>query len=151
MAITLVTGPANAGKAQVVLDVCAPISRAAEEPLLIVPTRADAEHYLRELAGDGASLGARVERFDGLIDEAVQARRVMQGHAVGQLARERVIAGAAAQAGIDAAGPGLVRAAAAFLADLRVRRISPGRLPQALAQAGAPATATAAGRLYSSY
>ena len=40
---------------------------------------------------------------------------------------------------------------ATFLADLRVRRISPGRLSQALAQAGAPATATAAGRLYSSY
>jgi len=150
MAITLVTGPANAGKAQVVLDrLRAHIAR-GEEPLLIVPTRADSEHYLRELAGGQAVLGARVERFDGLMDEVVR-RAGMQGHAVGQLARERVIAGAAAQAGIDAAGPGLVRAAAAFLADLRVRRISPGRLAQALAQAGAPATATAAGRLYSSY
>ena len=28
-----------------------------EEPLLVVPTRADAEHYLRELAGDGARDG----------------------------------------------------------------------------------------------
>ncbi len=27
-----------------------------EEPLLVVPTRADAEHYLRELAGAGAML-----------------------------------------------------------------------------------------------
>jgi ATP-dependent helicase/DNAse subunit B len=150
MAITLVTGPANAGKAQVVLDRLRAHLARGEDPLLVVPTRADAEHYLRELAGGEAALGARVERFDGLIDEMVRRAGVPR-QTIGQLARERVLASAAANAGIDAAGPGLIRAAAAFVADMRARRVSPGRLAQALSQAGVPATATGLGRLYSSY
>ena len=58
MPITLITGPANAGKAQVVLDAVRRQIAHGEEPLLVVPTRADAEHYLRELAGGGAAMGA---------------------------------------------------------------------------------------------
>ena len=53
MPITLITGPANAGKAQVVMDAVRRHVAHGEEPLLVVPTRADAEHYLRELAGGG--------------------------------------------------------------------------------------------------
>ena len=67
MPITLITGPANAGKAQVVLDAVRRDLAHGGEPLLIVPTRADAEHYLRELAGAAAAMGVRVQRFDGLI------------------------------------------------------------------------------------
>ena len=75
MPITLITGPANAGKAQVVLDAVRRDLAHGAEPLLVVPTRADVEHYLRELAGDGAAMGVRVERFDGLIERGGAARR----------------------------------------------------------------------------
>ena len=78
MPITLITGPANAGKAQVVLDAVRRDIAHGQEPLLIVPTRADAEHYLRELAGEGAAMGVRVQRFDGLIEEAVRRAGVRE-------------------------------------------------------------------------
>ena len=74
MPITLITGPANAGKASVVMDAVRRHLAHGAEPLLVVPTRADADHYLRELAGDGAAMGVRVERFAGLIGEAVRVR-----------------------------------------------------------------------------
>src|ERR1700683_1674318 len=91
MPITLITGPANAGKAQVVLDAVRRDLAHGEQPLLVVPTRADAEHYLRELAGEGAAMGVRVERFDGLIGEAVRRAGVKQA-VLGGLGRERLIA-----------------------------------------------------------
>ena len=152
MALTLVTGPANAGKAQNVLDSLRAYLARGEDPLLIVPTRADAEHYLRELAGEGAALGARVERFDGLIEEIVR-RSGTGGAVLGSLARERVLARAATQTGMPEPGPGLIRAASALIADMRVRRVTPTRLSQALAQAGAgPGTPAASlGLLYQAY
>jgi len=49
--LTLITGPANAAKAGTVLE----RFRAAlpREPVLVVPTAADAEHYQRELSAEG--------------------------------------------------------------------------------------------------
>ena len=161
MPISLVTGPANAGKARVVMDAMRAHLARGEEPLLVVPTRADAEHYTRELAGQGAALGVRVERFHGLIGEAV-ARAGTAEPVLGALARERVlgalagcaqlaVAGAsaapngqavapasqAANAGLDggpdAAGAGLVRALGDVIAELQVRRVSAARLGRALA------------------
>src|SRR6185312_6221696 len=71
MPLHLVTGPANAAKARVVLDRAR--QRAAASPLLVVPTVADVDIYRRELAGGGTVLGVRVERFTGL--ERELARR----------------------------------------------------------------------------
>ncbi|HYM53808.1 MAG TPA: hypothetical protein VES97_00485, partial [Solirubrobacteraceae bacterium] len=85
------TGPANAGKAQVVMDGVRRHLAHGEEPLLVVPTRADAEHYRRELAGEGAAMGARVERFEGLIGEAVRRAGVAEPVLRG-IARERALA-----------------------------------------------------------
>ena len=153
--ITLITGPANAGKARVVMDAVHGHLAHGEEPLLILPTRADAEHYRRELAAKGAIMGVRFERFDGLIAEAV--RRAGVGEPVlGGVAREQVLAAmiarhAAAPAASDQtppaapstagptmrgipAAPGFVRALAAFIAELRVRRVTPRRLGEALRQ-----------------
>jgi len=60
MPITLVTGPANSGKAEAVMDAVRGHVAHGEQPLLVVPTRADVEHYLRELAGErGGDGGAR--------------------------------------------------------------------------------------------
>src|SRR4051812_34033495 len=98
MPITLVTGPANAGKAEVLMESVRGHLARGEEPLLVVPTRVDAEHYLRELAGADVALGARVERFGGLIEEAVRRARVREP-VLGPLARERVLSAIAADAG----------------------------------------------------
>src|SRR5271155_1587455 len=132
MPITLITGPANAGKAQLVMDAVRREIAHGSEPLLIVPTRADAEHYLRELAGEGAAMGLRVQRFDGLIEEAARRAGVREA-ALGSLALERLIAALLEREPAMRASPGLVHAVGALLAELQLRRVSPGRLSRALA------------------
>jgi RecB family exonuclease len=152
MPITLITGPANSGKARVVMDAVRGHLAHGEEPLLVVPTRADTEHYRRELAGDGSLMGARVERFEGLIGEAVRRAGVGEPLLEG-LAREQLLGAIVRAHGssqppreqppgdrrsgdgptADAPAPGLVRALAACVAELQVRRVSPARLSQALA------------------
>jgi hypothetical protein len=119
MPIALITGPANAGKAQVVLDVVRRQIARGEEPLLIVPTRADAEHYLRELAGRHAAMGMRVQRFDDLIEEAVRRAGVREA-SLGGLGRERLIARVLERDTAMRVSPGLVHAAGALLAELQV-------------------------------
>jgi ATP-dependent helicase/DNAse subunit B len=131
MAITLITGPANAGKAELVLDAVRRHSAHAEDPLLVVPTRADAEHYLRELAGEGVAMGVRVERFAGLTAEIVHRAGISQP-VLGGLARERLLRSLAEQELSATAGPGFVRALSELLGELRTRRISPARLLGAL-------------------
>jgi ATP-dependent helicase/DNAse subunit B len=156
--ITLITGPANAGKAQVVLDSVRRLLAHGEEPLLIVPTRADAEAYLRELAGEGAAMGVRVQRFDGLIEEVVHRAGASQAP-FGGLGRERLIAALLERhGGLGGAvgySPGLVAAAGALLAELQVQRVSPARLSRALAAwsaADGPASVRdAIGRLFDDY
>ncbi len=133
MPITLVTGPANAGKAEVVMDTVRRHLAHGREPLLIVPRSADVEHYLRELAGVRVAMGVRVARFSELIDETVRRAGVAEA-VLGGLARERVIATLAARrAGAGApVGSGLVRALGELFEELQVRRVSPARLAAAL-------------------
>jgi len=147
MPITLITGPANAGKAELVMDALRRHLAHGEEPLLVVPTRADADHYLRELAGEGAAMGARVERFEGLIAEAVR-RAGVQRPLLGAIAREQLLAAIVTDDERSRPAPGLVRALGACIAELRVRRVSPGRLAAALrALEGSDGTAGAGARL----
>jgi ATP-dependent helicase/DNAse subunit B len=153
MPITLITGPANAGKAELVMDAVRRHLAHGAEPLLVVPTRADADHYLRELAGDGAAMGVRVERFAGLVGEAV-ARAGVGEPLLGGVARERVLEMLAARVGV-ARTPGAVRALAELVAELQVRRVSPAALAQALsswaAADGAGASRAELGRLFGEY
>jgi hypothetical protein len=122
MPITLVTGPANAGKAGVVLDSLRAHHARGEQPLLVVPTRADVEQYRRELAYWGPVVGVRVERFEGLLAEVLR-RAAARGSAgadrpLGRIARERVLAAVLARvrstgsgaADVRSAGPGAGRA-----------------------------------------
>ncbi|HEX3519860.1 MAG TPA: PD-(D/E)XK nuclease family protein [Solirubrobacteraceae bacterium] len=154
MPITLLTGPANAGKAQVVMDAVRAHVARGEEPLLVVPTHADAEHYLRELAGEGVAMGTRVERFDGLIEEAVR-RAGITAPVLGSLARRRLLATIAAADGATRGAPGFVAAIEALFAELRVRRVSPATLTRALGgwaeQHEAGASRVGIGRLFERY
>jgi RecB family exonuclease len=128
--ITLITGPANAGKAELVMDAVRRHLAHGEEPLLVVPTRADAEHYLRELAGERAAMGVRVERFAGLIGEAVRRAGIDEA-VLGGVARERMLEAIAMRAGAPSA-PGFVRVLGEVFAELQVRRVTPARLNHAL-------------------
>ena len=62
----LVTGPANAEKARVVLDGYRAALQRGEGPILVVPTFADVERYRAELASGGVVFGAQVVRFGWL-------------------------------------------------------------------------------------
>jgi len=130
LSITLITGPANAGKAQLAMDAVRRHIARGEEPLLVVPTRADADNYRRELAEGGAAMGVRVLRFEELIEEAVR-RASVASPALGEVARSRALAAIAAGAGMQR-GSGFVRALSELIAELRVRRISPAQLVEAL-------------------
>ena len=107
VALTLVTGPANAEKAGVVLGAYrAAIDR---EPLLVVPTAADVDHYRRELAAGGVVHGGQVVGFRRLIRE-IALRAGVTGSPLGAAQRDRVIAAAvggrrADRAGAVGAGP----------------------------------------------
>ncbi|HEY2181342.1 MAG TPA: PD-(D/E)XK nuclease family protein [Solirubrobacteraceae bacterium] len=139
MPITLITGPANAGKAELVLDDVRRELAHGSEPLLVVPTRADAEHYLRELASDRVAMGVRVERFAGLLDE-IASRAGVAEPVLGVIARDRLLQalvrraspGADDSIGAGTAGGGFVRALGELFAELQVRRVTPARLSRAL-------------------
>jgi ATP-dependent helicase/DNAse subunit B len=158
MPITLITGPANAGKAREVMEAVRKHVAHGEEPLLVVPTRADADQYRRELAQAGVVVGARVERFEGLIGEAVR-RAGGSGPVLSGVARERVLAALLARGAdrSDRGTPGFVRALAAVVAELEVQRVTPARLEAALrawAAADGPGVAGGAeeiGRLFAEY
>jgi ATP-dependent helicase/DNAse subunit B len=154
MPISLITGPANAGKAELILDAARGHAARERDPLLIVPTRADAGHYLRELAGEAVAMGLRVERFAGLSSEIV--RRAGVGDAVlGGLAHERLLRSLAERELGVAAGAGFVRAMSELLGELRTRHVSPARLVSALdawLQADGPGVARVElGRMYMRY
>ncbi|HEX3910696.1 MAG TPA: PD-(D/E)XK nuclease family protein [Solirubrobacteraceae bacterium] len=157
MSITLITGPANAGKAELVMEALRGHLARGEEPLLIVPTRADVEHYLRELAGERAAIGLRVERFAGLIAEMVLRAGIVQP-AIGALARERLLESLAAAEDPSrsrGARRGLARALSELLVELQVKRVSPQRLSRALqdwrAADGSDAAPLALDRLFDGY
>ncbi|MCW3070040.1 MAG: ATP-dependent nuclease subunit B-like protein [Solirubrobacterales bacterium] len=154
MPITLVTGPANAGKAEVVMEAVRRHLAHGEEPLLVVPTRADAEHYLRELSGEGTAMGVRVERFAGLLAEAVR-RAGLSEAVLGELAREQLLATLVRRPDGPPPSRGFLRALGEIIAELQVRRVTPARLEQALASWAAvdgPVTTQAElGRTFAGY
>ena len=135
MAITLITGPANAGKAQLLLDGFCGHAARGEEPILIAPTQADVEHYSRELVSRGVLIGARVRRFQGLIEEI--ARRVGgMPRVVGEQSRRRILAVLMRQAPADLSSegsrPGVLDALTRLLAQLESEHVTPARLRSAL-------------------
>jgi len=138
VSLTLISGPANAGKAQAVMDSVRAELAAGRQPLLVVPTAADVQRYTRELAGDGALIGARVTRFGGLLGEVVR-RSGADGPVLSERARERLIAIVSRRAGLATAGEqplsaGLSRAVRGLLDELHADAVTPARLEAALAR-----------------
>jgi ATP-dependent helicase/DNAse subunit B len=123
--ISLITGPANAGKAHALLERVRRHVAHGETPLLVVPTEADQARYRRELVEGGVALGARVERFEGLLAEAL-ARAGDTRAPLSALARERVLAR------LYGAPPGMAGALSNFVAELETQRVTPARLRDAL-------------------
>ncbi len=158
MSLTLVTGPANAGKAGRVLDAY----RAAlkRDPVLVVPTNPDVAHYQRELAGRGAVFGGSVVAFDGLIKEIATAAGY-NGRRLSDIQRDRVLATALAGCSFtaiqsSASSAGFAAAARDLIDELQRSLIDPKRFTQALgdwASSGSDRTAYAqeVAKIYTSY
>ncbi|HWC26771.1 MAG TPA: PD-(D/E)XK nuclease family protein [Solirubrobacteraceae bacterium] len=136
MPLTLVTGPANAEKAKVVLDGYRAALRRGAEPILVVPTSADVERYRVELASGGVVFGARVLRFAWLIEECAR-RGGVSGRPLRGLARERVASAVVQEAPLRVLAPsaatrGFTAELLRLVDELEELRITPQRLTQAL-------------------
>lgn len=159
MPLTLLTGPANAAKAGVAFDRLR--ARLADDPLLVVPTSADVEHYQRELAESGIVFGAEVRTFSRLI-ALIAERTGVRGRPLGAVARERVVRATISDARLkrlarSAASAGFAHAAGSLFAELQRELVTPSRLRAALrawqaeGDAGRCAEAAEAARLYADY
>jgi hypothetical protein len=147
MPLTLITGPANSGKARAVLDEVHAHAARGAEPLLVLPTHDDVGRYRRELADAGLVMGVRVERFRGLLAEI--SRRAQAGAGAGgdafkrplsPLQREQLLRNL-----LPSVRSGHVRAVAELVGELQVERVSPQRFSEALIKwAAAGGTARAA-------
>ena len=140
MALELITGPANAAKARWILDGYR--ARRNADPILVVPTLADVEHYRRELAQAGAVMGTRVERFAGLVGE-IALRAGVTDQPIGPAARRRLLAAAVERTTLhslesSSRTPGFLTGLERLVAELEAARVTPARLAVALtAWAGA--------------
>jgi ATP-dependent helicase/DNAse subunit B len=133
MPLTLVLGPANSAKAGEVLGAYA--AAAHRGALLVVPTAADAQHYSRELASEGAVLGS-VLTFGGLARE-VARRAGYSRRRLSTLQRERVLRKTVRRMRLQALGdaaesPGFVTATANLIAELQRTLVTPQRFAAAM-------------------
>jgi ATP-dependent helicase/DNAse subunit B len=135
MPLRLVTGPANSGRAGVVLD--AYRARVAEEPILVVPGFRDVAQLQRELARTGAGLGARVVRFADLFRTIGERCGAPPARVASDVQREvlveeavRAVAPRALRGSADR--PGFTRAAVALVAELERSMVEPAALEGAL-------------------
>jgi ATP-dependent helicase/nuclease subunit B len=158
MPLTLVTGPANAGKARWVLDEVH--ARIAEAPVLVVPTTQDVFRYMRELAGRGAVFGTNVVTFDRLARE-IARRAGYSARVLRRTQRERLVEVAVGRVRTttlaDAvATPGFARAASGLVAELERSMVTSQRFVSALrawgkAEPSRAAYADDVGALYAGY
>src|SRR4051794_14746079 len=156
MSLTLISGPANSAKAGEVLERLR--AALAREPVLVVPTAADAAHYSRELAGAGIVFGAQVATFSGLTrDIARLAGSAAPGRRLGRLARGRVVRAVVAEAELralaaSARAPGFADALGDFFAELQRSLAGPGRFSAAVRMwGGGPPHAAELAALYRAY
>lgn len=135
MGLTLVTGPANSGRAGEVLG--AYRARLEEEPILVVPAFRDVEHTLRELAAGGAVFGTTVVRFARLFETIAERCGAAPVRLASRIQRELLVEEAVR--GLDlrelrdsAAQPGFAHAAVRLIAELQRSMVEPATFERAL-------------------
>ncbi len=136
MALSLVVGPAHAGKVALLLERY--LSLLDRNPWLIVPNRADVEQVERDLlARAGGLVGGRITTFDGLFEAL--AREGDGGRPlVGESGRARLLQAEARVAlgdDIPARFPGVANALGAVLAEIEAELLDAEQVPAALAAA----------------
>lgn len=139
MPLKLVTGPANAEKAAVVLDAVRLSVASGQAPMLVVPTAADVDAYRRELA-DGFGLGLQIERFQGLQRRMAERSGLTDrpaGKLLGALAARAASlnlldAGRLGPLAASAATAGFARTLSELAAELGERAVGPREFAAAL-------------------
>jgi ATP-dependent helicase/DNAse subunit B len=137
MGLTLVTGPANSGRAGEVLG--AYRARLEEEPILVVPAFRDVEHTLRELAAGGAVFGTTVVRFKWLFETIAERCGAAPARRASDVQRELIAEEAVRglelrELRASAAQPGFARAAARLVGELERSMVEPAAFERALDQ-----------------
>ncbi|MGE5273817.1 MAG: PD-(D/E)XK nuclease family protein [Verrucomicrobiota bacterium] len=137
MALTLLAGPANAGKVALLLDRY--LADLRREPVLIVPTGSDVERVERDLLGRaGALLGGLIGTFDDLFDRIAAgnaAARPVVGEAQRALLLRRVVAGARLGAlEVSARFSGFADSLGSAIAELEAGLLEPDDLDGDLAE-----------------
>lgn len=141
MPITLITGPANAGKARAVMQALARHVAHGEQPLLVVPTGADANRYRGELARQGPVTGASVCLFDGLLERVARCASVAEPSLgrppLSRGAREQLLFTLASRTkGSTEGARRLATALSGAIAELQAADLRPGQLRRALGAGG---------------
>ena len=142
MPLTLLAGPANAGKVALLLDRY--LAEIGREPILIVPNRADVDRVERELlVSAGALLGGTIGTFDDVFREIArgsEAARPVATDAQRTLIAQRVLASVSLNGlGASAKRNGFVPVLLAALGELQSGLLEPDAVDGDL------------GRLYAAY
>ena len=136
MALTLLAGPANAGKVALLLDRY--LADLPREPVLIVPTGSDVERVEGDLLGRaGALLGGSIGTFDDVFERIARGNggRPVAGDAQRALILRRVVAGATlADLGASARFSGFGDALGTTIAEVEAGLLEPGDLDGDLAE-----------------
>jgi ATP-dependent helicase/nuclease subunit B len=137
MGLTLLAGPANAGKVALLLDRY--LADIAREPVLIVPNHSDVERVERDLLGRcGALLGGWIGTFDDLFERLAAGNggaRPVAGDTQRALLVRRVVASARLGAlGRSARFAGFADALGSAIAELESGLLDPDDLDGELAE-----------------
>jgi ATP-dependent helicase/DNAse subunit B len=138
MALSLLAGPANAGKVALLLERY--LGALQSDPFLIVPNRPDVDRAERELLGRaGALVGGSIGTFDDLFRRIAQgngAHRTVVTDAQRTLLLRRVVARVAGARGAvrSARFAGFADALGATVAELESALLEPGELDGELAE-----------------
>jgi hypothetical protein len=136
MGLSLVIGPAHAGKVALLLERY--LAALPDDPWLIVPTRADVEPVERDLLRRcGGLLGGRITTFDGLFEHLARAgdpaRPLVSGAGRSLLVR-RVLAGGGDTRDGSGRFPGYAEALAAAVSEIDAALLEPGAVDGVLAE-----------------
>ena len=130
MPLSLLAGPANAGKVALLLERY--LGALESDPILIVPNRPDVDRAERELlARTGALIGGSIGTFDDLFERIARgngAHRPVVTEAQRSLLLRRVVARATATLGPSARFGGFADALGTTLAELESALLEPGEL-----------------------